>query len=60
MSKYCILFFKIFSTEIHTVHVAPWTESNDKARECFKGQRHHFADKGPYSQSYSFLVDMYM
>ena len=24
----------------------------DKSRQCFKKQRHHFADKGPYSQSY--------
>ena len=24
----------------------------DKARQSIKKQRHHFADKGPYSQSY--------
>ena len=28
--------------------------SNDKPRQHIKKQRHHFADKGPYSQSYSF------
>ena len=26
----------------------------DKARQCIQKQRHHFADKGPYSQSYGF------
>ena len=25
-----------------------------KARRCIKRQRHYFADKGPYSQSYCF------
>ena len=35
-------------------------ESYDKPRQCVKKQRHHFADKGPYSQSYVvFLVVMY-
>jgi len=29
-------------------------ESNDKPRQCFKNQRHYFADKGPSSQSYGF------
>ena len=27
---------------------------NDKSRQCVKKQRHHFANKGPYSQSYGF------
>ena len=26
----------------------------DKPRQCIKKQRHHFVDKGPYSQSYGF------
>ena len=26
----------------------------DKPRQCIKKQRHHFANKGPYSQSYGF------
>ena len=35
-------------------------ESYDKSRQCIKKQRHHFADKGIYSQSYVFfLVIMY-
>ena len=37
------------SHEIKTF--APWEKSYDK---CFKKQRHHFADKGLYSQSYGF------
>ena len=38
--------------EIKTL--APWRESYDKSRQCTKKQRHHFDDKGLYSQSYSF------
>ena len=33
---------------------APWKKSYDKPRQHIKKQRHHFADKGPYSQSYGF------
>ena len=29
-------------------------EASVNNRQCIKEQRHHFADKGPYSQSYSF------
>ena len=28
----------------------------DKPRQCIKKQRHYFADKGPYSQSYGFSI----
>ena len=38
--------------EIKTL--APWKKSYDKPRQCIKKQRHYFADKGPYSQSYGF------
>ena len=31
-----------------------WKESYDKPRQHIKKQRHHFADKGPYSQNYGF------
>ena len=31
-----------------------WKKSYDKARQCIKMQRHHFANKGLYSQSYGF------
>ena len=29
-------------------------KSYDKPRQCIKKQKHHFADKGVYSQSYGF------
>ena len=35
--------------------LAPWEKSNEKPRKCIKKQRHHFADKGPYSQDYVFF-----
>ena len=31
---------------------APWKKSYGKPRQHIKKQRHHFADKGPYSQAY--------
>ena len=34
---------------------APWKESYDKHRQHIKKQRHHFAGKSPYSQSYAFF-----
>ena len=34
--------------------LAPWKESYNKPRQCIKKQRHHFANKGPSSQSYGF------
>ena len=34
--------------------IAPWKTSYDKHRHHIKKQRHHSADKGPYSQSYGF------
>ena len=34
--------------------LAPWKKSYDKPRQHIKKQRHHFADKGQYSQSYGF------
>ena len=40
------------SHEINTL--TPWKESYDQPRQSIKKQRHHFADKGPYSQSYGF------
>ena len=33
---------------------APWKKSYDKPRQHIKKQRHHVANKGPYSQSYGF------
>ena len=34
--------------------LAFWMNSYDKPRQCIKKQRHHFTDKGPYSQSCGF------
>ena len=34
--------------------LVPWKNGYVKPRQCFKKQRHHFTDKGPYSQSYGF------
>ena len=34
---------------------APWKKSYDKPRQHVKKQRCHFADRGPYSQSYGFF-----
>ena len=42
------------SHEIKTL--APWKKSCDQPRQHIKKQRHHFADKGPYSQSYGFSI----
>ena len=41
------------SHEIKTL--SPWKQSYDKPRQYIKKQRHHFAEKGPYSQSYGFF-----
>ena len=35
--------------------LTPWKESYDKTRQCIKKQRHHFANKGLYCQSYGFF-----
>ena len=34
--------------------LAPWKESYDQPRQHVEEQRHHFADKGLYSQNYDF------
>ena len=35
--------------------IAPWKKSYAKPRQHIKKQRHHFADKGLYTQSYGFF-----
>ena len=40
------------SHEIKTL--ASWKKSYDKPGHCIRKKRHHFANKGPYSQSYGF------
>ena len=37
---------------------AAWKESYEQSRQHIKNQRHHFTNKSPYSQSYSFPVVM--
>ena len=32
----------------------PWKKGYDKPKQCIKKLKHHFANKGPYSQSYGF------
>ena len=44
--------------------LVPWKKNYDKPRQYTKKQRHYFANKGPYSQSYTenycfFSVVMY-
>ena len=34
--------------------LSTWEKSYGKPRQCIKKQRHHFANRGPYSQSYGF------
>ena len=34
--------------------LAPWKENYDKPTQYIKKQRHHFANKSSYSQSYDF------
>ena len=34
---------------------ASWKECYDKFMQNIKKQRHHFANKGPYSESYVFF-----
>ena len=34
--------------------LAPWKKIYDQPRQHIKKQRHHFANKGPHSQSYGF------
>ena len=34
---------------------APWKESYDKPKQHIKKQKHHFANNGPYRQSYGFF-----
>ena len=49
---YLSVILDLFGSSYNTL--APWKESYDKPRQCIKRQRHHFANKGPYSQSYDF------
>ena len=39
--------------------LAPWKKSYDKPRQCIQKQRHYFANKGQFSQSYGFSRQEY-
>ena len=41
--------------QINLKMLASWKKIYDKPRQHIKKQRHHFADKGPYSQNYGFF-----
>ena len=38
----------------HGIQLLMSGKNYDKSRQCIKKQRHYFANKGPYSQSYGF------
>ena len=40
--------------------IAPWKKNYDKPRQHIKKQRHNFADKGSFSQSYGFSRNVWM
>ena len=44
-----------FATMKLKTMLAPWKKSYDKPWQHMKKQRHHFAGKSPYSQSYWFF-----
>ena len=46
--------FVFLGSKITHMVTAATKLSYNKPRQCIKKQRYHFADKGPYSQSYSF------
>ena len=51
---------KLVTAVMQLKTLAPWKKSYSKPRQHIKKQRHYFADKGLYSQSYVFfLVVMY-
>ena len=65
MKKILYLKFKIKPTEkrnlktipvkkFKTVSLAPWKKSYDQPRQHIKKQRHYFANRSSYSQSYGF------
>ena len=49
---------QMVTTAMKLKKLAPGKKSCDKPRQHIQKQRHHFADKGVYSQSYGFPVGM--
>ena len=54
VTDFIFLGSKITVTAAAKLKDTPWEKSYDKPRQRIKKQRHHFADKDPYSQSYAF------
>ena len=55
VTDFIFLGFKItadVTTAMILKTIAPWKKSYDQPRQHIKNQRHHFVDKGLYSQSY--------
>ena len=59
MTDFIFLGSKITAGDDCKHDTSPWKKSYDKPRQCIKNQRHHFADKGPYSHSDGFSGSMY-
>ena len=62
MGKQCQTLFFLAPESLQMVTAAmklkdltPWKESYDQPRQHIQKQRHHFANKGPSSQSYDFF-----
>ena len=42
------------TTAMKLKDISSWKKSYDKPKQCIKKQRHYFANKYPYCQSYGF------
>ena len=55
VADFIFLGSKIIADVCHKSNtLAPWMKCYDKPGQHIKKQRNHFADSGPYSQSYGF------
>ena len=54
VTDFIFLGFKITADSAEIRLRDTWKENYDKSRQHIKKQRHHFADKGLYDQSYGF------
>ena len=46
------VFYKRPLKKYSLISFVPWKESYEKPRQHIKKQKHHFSNKGPYSQNY--------
>ena len=51
--------FSSLKCKLHKARIYVYFGPFYKTRQCVKKQRHHFSNKGPYSQSYGFPIVMY-